>query len=172
MSLKMRDLPRLTVAILFCRNKQIRVANAAVELISVLNKNTDSGSTDILSQVEAFKPALDDLRNAVEDLKNPKNNFTVYKVLIPKLNMKMRKLQNEGMYIQGLDYIEAEPQPMKDGKLMDGVEVEVEEVNGDPVTEGQVRVHTTRMVNDQLEKSMNVCAVSEEPLDDVKGEGC
>ena len=95
MALKMRDLPRLTASILFKIDKRHKI----VELAHSVVQNPED------------EVAWKDLEAAIADFHDPRNTHTVCKVLIPKLSAKVRKLQDEGMYIVGINYEEAEPQP-------------------------------------------------------------
>lgn len=117
MSLKMRDLPRLTVSILFCHNKKHDLAEAA-RLWATCEDYT-------------LEPELNvKLNNALRDCyHNPKNRYKVCKILLPKLNAKLRKLQDEGMYIVGLTY---------DETLVDG--------SYDPPSIEAIRAHNYRTI--------------------------
>jgi len=106
MSLKMRDLPRLTASILFNKNKYYAVAQEAIKLIEERRKNLIAPGSVFID--------LESLAKAVDDLADPRNSHTICKVLLPKMNAKLRKLQTEGMFIVGVVYEEANAQPPVD----------------------------------------------------------
>ncbi len=116
MSLKMRDLPRLTASILFNINKHYKVVEEAVKVVA--QWRDDSTFADLIAPLDA-------LGEAVDALADPRNNHTICKVLLPKMNAKLRKLQTEGMFIVGVCYEEANVQPVET--------VEAEEVIGEEV---------------------------------------
>ena len=118
MSLKMRDMPRLTASILFNINKYYMVAQEAIKLIEERRK----------SSIPPVFIDLKPLAKAVDDLADPRNSHTICKVLLPKMNAKLRKLQHEGMFIVGVCYEEANVQTPVDVEE----EEKVAEVIDDP----------------------------------------
>ena len=109
MSLKMRDMPRLTASILFNINKYYMVAQEAIKLIEERRK----------SSIPPVFIDLKPLAKAVDDLADPRNSHTICKVLLPKMNAKLRKLQTEGMFIVGVCYEEANVQPVGEMGLVE-----------------------------------------------------
>lgn len=144
MSLKMRDMPRLTASILFSRNKYYKAAEEAVKIVAQWRFNSALLNNSAL----ATPLDLNALGAAVDDLADPRNNHTICKVLLPKMNAKLRKLQIEGMFIVGVMYEEANVQTPADQVVEDPfnrygefdpptedkppVEVVEEEIVGDP----------------------------------------
>jgi len=114
MVLRMRDLPRLTVSILFRRNKLETVASRSIAYLQTMVGDSREEEGRVLQL----------FNDAVKDYFDSKvGEFTVCKVLLPKLSMKLRKLQNEGMFIVGLEYEEAEPQPEDQGDYVGHEEI-------------------------------------------------
>lgn len=133
MFLKMRDLPRLTAWILFRRDKIHAVAVKAVEYEDAC-VSVSAGQMGFTESQKVHQALYD----AVRDVLDPKNDYTVCKVLLPKLSQKLRKLQDEGMYVVGVGFEEAEPRPdVVEGEVEDGGDTDrIESANKDYFMEG------------------------------------